>query len=87
MSDLLGYITLDSSVSDMDIFDSKMLIEVVEANLQVRICETQATIKKENLPKIYCNRTFITQLFQNLIGNAIKFCKDSPCINISCRGN
>ena len=85
MSDLLGYITLDNSISEMDVFDSKILIEVVEANLQLRICETQASINKDKLPEIYCNRTYITQLFQNLIGNAIKFCEGPPCINISCK--
>ncbi len=84
MSDLLGYITLDNSASEMSLFNSNMLVEIVEANMQVRIQETNTSIIKENLPEIHCNKIYLTQLFQNIIGNAIKFCKHSPIITIRC---
>ncbi len=51
-------------------------IEVIEDVLQDmkdQIVESGAVIKYNQLPKIYADPILIGQLFQNLIGNAIKF--------------
>lgn len=55
------------------------------ANLEQRISETGAVISRGYLPDIYANRVLLTQLFQNLIGNALKFQKtdSAPRIHIS----
>ncbi len=48
------------------------------------IREHKAEIKCQKLPKIYGDGTQLTQVFQNLIGNAIKFhAEKSPAISIS----
>jgi PAS domain S-box-containing protein len=48
------------------------------ANLQVAITECSAEITHDALPTILADPTQIAQLFQNLIGNAIKFRDEVP---------
>lgn len=53
-------------------------------NLRGRIKETQAVITYDFLPTVMAESTQLMQLFQNLIGNAIKFRSDkTPEIHIS----
>ena len=47
-------------------------------NLEAAIRESGAAIDVGNLPDVVADRTQLTQLFQNLIGNAIKFRSDGP---------
>jgi len=55
------------------------------SNLQTVIAETGARITHDDLPEVYFDRTQLVQVFQNLIGNAIKFRKSdqSPCVHIA----
>src|SRR5207249_2894982 len=48
------------------------------ANLKVAIAESNATITREPLPKVSADAVQLTQVFQNLIGNAIKFHGSEP---------
>ena len=41
-----------------------------------RIEDTDARITRDQLPEVWADRTMITQLYQNLIGNAVKFMPD-----------
>ncbi len=52
-------------------------------NLEATIREHRAIVKIGNLPTLMVNPTEITQLFQNLISNGIKFCREQqPVIEI-----
>ncbi|MCE9552576.1 MAG: PAS domain S-box protein [Planctomycetes bacterium] len=54
------------------------------ANLQAAITENSAVVTWDALPTLQANRTWIVQLFQNLIGNAIKFRRfEPPRIHVS----
>lgn len=58
-------------------------------NLSAAINETGAQVSHDTLPRIRIGEIQLQQLFQNLIGNAIKYRKDgeSPRIHVSARRN
>ncbi len=59
--------------------DTQELVEVVKYDLSKRIKECGAEVKMSNLPTIQGYKTELRLLFQNLIGNALKYCKaDEP---------
>ncbi|MBI3118604.1 MAG: response regulator [Candidatus Hydrogenedentes bacterium] len=51
--------------------------EALEA-LSSRITETQAVIECGELPVVWGDKTLLTQLYQNLLGNALKFVREQP---------
>jgi len=72
INSLLDY----SRVNKVKPFEWINLNTVISDMLQAMkdtITESKATIRYANLPKIYGDPVLIGQLFQNLIGNAIKF--------------
>ncbi|MGD0171844.1 MAG: PAS domain S-box protein [Halobacteriota archaeon] len=48
------------------------------ANLEVAIEENQAVVTHDRLPTVFGDESQLVQLFQNLLGNAIKFRSDDP---------
>lgn len=64
--------------------DCNQMMKEVLLNLQVAIEEAGAVITYDQLPTIGAEQSQLGQLFQNLIGNAIKFRnKEAPVIRIS----
>jgi PAS domain S-box-containing protein len=85
INDLLGYSRIGRKSGDPENFRATDALKTALANLQGAISESGAKIEFDALPAIHADRTQISQLFQNLIGNAIKFRRDgeSPLIRIS----
>ena len=54
-------------------------------NLQERINEKEALITSEELPVVFADEGQMIQLLQNLVGNALKFCENTPIIHISAK--
>ncbi len=53
-------------------------------NLRTAVLESGAQIERAGLPVVMADEVQLTQLFQNLIGNSIKFRGErSPCIHVS----
>ena len=53
-------------------------------SLSARIEETGAEIERDPLPTAWADRTMINQLYQNLIGNALKFVsEDTPHVHLT----
>ena len=55
--------------------------------LAQRITDTKAMITQDNLPEVRGDQTLLTQLYQNLIGNAIKYCQKKPEIRLTVETN
>ena len=52
--------------------------------LAIRVKETGAQITRDKLPEVWGDSTLLTQLYQNLIGNALKFSGDQrPIIRLT----
>jgi PAS domain S-box-containing protein len=75
---LLSYARVSSRAKPFTPVDCNLLLQYALDNLQVAIRESGAMITSDPLPIIAGDPTQLTQLFQNLIANAIKFCPDSP---------
>lgn len=76
--DLLAYSRVESQRKTMAWLHSQQALDKALANLKVAIEERGASITADALPEVWGDETQLTQLFQNLIGNAIKFCGDKP---------
>jgi light-regulated signal transduction histidine kinase (bacteriophytochrome) len=63
--------------------DCEIVVKNTISNLNPLIENNNATVVHGSLPKIHANEELMTQLFQNLIGNAIKYRRDvEPNITI-----
>jgi len=83
--DLLEYSRVGNKNKNFNTVKLIDVIDLVKFNLTESIKETDAKIIiEEPLPEITANRSSLLQLFQNLIGNGIKFCENkTPEIRIS----
>ncbi|MCY7390791.1 MAG: PAS domain-containing protein, partial [Leptolyngbyaceae cyanobacterium CAN_BIN12] len=82
MQQLIHDLLLYSRIGTRDLVlaptDCNAVLKRVLDNLQVAIAESNATLTHDPLPTITADKTQVTQLFQNLIGNAIKFRREDP---------
>jgi signal transduction histidine kinase len=73
LDDLLLYSRLGKNDNDIQDIDINQTLLMVIYNLTVTIKETNTAIIASNLPTVCASSTEMTQLFQNMIANAIKF--------------
>jgi signal transduction histidine kinase len=73
VQDLLAFSRVGRLNTEIRDTDCNVAVEIAIANLQVAIRETDARITHDHLPVVLANHTQLAQVFQNLIGNAIKF--------------
>jgi PAS domain S-box-containing protein len=78
INDLLKYSRVGSRGQLLEQVDCEVILQNVLRNLQVAIAENKAVITHDALPQVNADITQLTQLFQNLIGNAIKFHGEDP---------
>ncbi|GEM_PF-718046 len=85
INDLLSYSRITSQVQFFQKIDLSLIAEEVLNDLQFRIEQSGAHIELGPLPEIEADPTQIRQLFQNLIGNAIKYHREGvlPHVKIS----
>jgi PAS domain S-box-containing protein len=84
INDLLSYSRVNSKGGKFEEVDLEKVLDETLSNLELTIEENQAFITRESLPKINANYRQMIQLFQNLIGNALKYrSKETPQIQIS----
>ncbi|AFZ18612.1 response regulator [Allocoleopsis franciscana] len=73
IQDLLNYSRIGTKALEVEPLDCNQILQQVLTNLQTEIESSGAAITHEELPTVVGNATQLTQLFQNLICNAIKF--------------
>lgn len=73
INDLLAYSRVRTKGSEFEPTDCDAVLRDVLVNLQTAIGESGASVTHETLPVLPADRWQLTQLFQNLIANAIKF--------------
>jgi PAS domain S-box-containing protein len=83
INDLLNYSRVSTRGQPFKLVDCDVILQQAIANLQIAIADSQAIITHDTLPEVMADTTQLTQVFQNLIGNAIKFCQNQqPQIHI-----
>jgi signal transduction histidine kinase len=73
INDLLSYSRVTTAAAPFAKVKLADVLAGVVSDLQIRIEETNARIEVGELPAIECDALQMRQLFQNLIGNALKF--------------
>jgi len=73
INDLLDYSRVDRHGRPFSPTNMERTLDNALANLQVSILESGTQITRDPLPTVMADASQLTQVFQNLIGNAIKF--------------
>lgn len=80
---LLQYSRVGTKGEEMARIDLDVAVNDAVANLEVAIEENGAQVTRDDLPEVVADRRQLAQLFQNLIGNAIKFHGDrAPAVHV-----
>ena len=75
---LLDYSRIGTHGSNIVRADCATIVNRVLANLKPTIEKTGAIVRVDGLPTIECDTTQMLQLFQNLLGNALKYHREDP---------
>ena len=78
IKDLLAYSRVTAQGKVFERVDCNGLLEEVLSNLRVADEQNRAVVTHDPLPTVMADRGQLGQLFQNLIGNAIKFRGEEP---------
>jgi light-regulated signal transduction histidine kinase (bacteriophytochrome) len=88
INDLLTYSRVGMRGKELSPTDSEAVLAQSVNDLKVTIEENGALVTHDPLPTVMADRPQLGQLFQNLIGNAIKFRgKEPPRVHISASRN
>lgn len=83
IDDLLLYSRVGTRGKPFRPTDCEPVLDSALANLAVAMRESGAVVTRDPLPTVMADETQLTQVFQNLIGNAIKFRKEgAPVIHV-----
>jgi PAS domain S-box-containing protein len=84
INDLLQYSRVGTHAKPFESVDCEVLLGQVLANLRISIQDCHAEVTHDPLPVVMADPTQLIQIFQNLIGNGLKFGKDErPLIHVS----
>lgn len=78
IQDLLTYSRVGTRGRSFEPTDCNEVLGAAVANLQASIQESGALVTHEELPTVAADASQLAQLFQNLVGNAIKFRSEAP---------
>ncbi|MFN9175897.1 MAG: ATP-binding protein [Synechocystis sp.] len=78
IDDILTYSKVDTQYAQLTFTDVQSVVSKALANLKQRINQCDAQIEVGSMPAVMADQIQLMQVFQNLIGNAIKFRRDTP---------
>ena len=88
ISDLLAYSRVGSQGKALEPTDLDPVYDQAVADLAASIEESRASVTHDSLPTVEADGPQLGQLFQNLIGNAIKYrAEEPPRVHVSARRN
>jgi len=70
---LLDYSRVTTRGKPLTATDTGSVLDVALGNLRVAMADSHATVTHDTMPTVNADELQMTQLFQNLIGNALKF--------------
>jgi signal transduction histidine kinase len=83
---MLEYARVDTQGQALEPTDAEIVLDRAITNLQMAIQESNGQITRDPLPTVMADPTQLTQVFQNLLSNGIKFRgKEPPHIHVSAR--
>src|SRR5882762_4002452 len=84
IEDLLAYSRVGTRDKNFKAADAGSSLRRALTNLRAAIQDSGATVTQDKLPAIPCDEVQLAQLFQNLIGNALKFRKPdaAPAVHV-----
>ncbi len=86
LTGLLAYSRIQTKGQKKATISAQAAFNAAVTNLRASITESKAAITSDTLPSVEADGVQFTQLFQNLIGNAIKFRTDKkPQIHVGCK--
>jgi signal transduction histidine kinase len=83
LNGLLAYSRVHTKGTAFVLVDMNLVMTNILQNFAFKIKERNAIIKFDELPVLYADSAQMTQLFQNLIENSLKFTTGTPRIHIS----
>jgi PAS domain S-box-containing protein len=84
IKDLLEYSQVGTKGKEFNPADCSLILNKAISNLKVSIEESGAVVTHDTLPTVTADAIQLSRLFQNLIGNAIKFHgSEAPMVHIS----
>jgi chemotaxis family two-component system sensor kinase Cph1 len=84
INDLLAYSRVNTKREPPNIMKIEDAIQIAMQNIKYVLEESGGTVIYDEMPSIIADETQMTQLFQNLIGNALKFHgEEAPRVEIS----
>jgi PAS domain S-box-containing protein len=78
INDLLAYSRVGTRAKGPEPIDCTAVLDQARANLKAAIEQSGAVVTHDPLPTVMADNLQLVQLFQNLIGNAIKFHVEAP---------
>jgi PAS domain S-box-containing protein len=85
IEDLLAYARVGAQGKPPEPTDSGAALEQALVNLRAVIQEKGAVVAHDPMPAVQADPTRLMQVFQNLIGNALKYCERQPRVHVGAK--
>lgn len=86
IEDLHRFATTPREAKDCVNVDTQEVLEQVAQSIFVDLEEKKGALTANNLPPVRSHPTLVSQVFQNLVSNAVKFCKEGQPPRVKIEG-